>query len=306
MCVERLEQILREREPPCTPTPRYEWPTKLLMRPQSQAVEVKMVKLQEKPKPLDMALKSIGNSAVVMNTPREAPKNLRLVPGPPEVKTLDPECVANVADNDPVPEPPVEIQPQTNCSTPVQRLEAEYARVMRVSAEEPDLEPALRDQLIMLPAIEELTPECNIDEANVGVPGVTTLEMEAKMRNAILLKAELIEHSESEWSSPNVIVLKKNGIDIRMCIDYRLLNLLIKLSRYPLPLIDDLLVDFKSAMWFMSLDMASGFWALRMTDRARLISAFVCPFGPFQWLRMTFRLKNATLIYQSIINNCLW
>ncbi|OWY94732.1 reverse transcriptase [Phytophthora megakarya] len=43
----------------------------------------------------------------------------------------------------------------------------------------------LRDQLIMLPEIEELTPECNIDEANVGVPGVTTLEMEAKMREIL-------------------------------------------------------------------------------------------------------------------------
>ncbi|OWY94634.1 hypothetical protein PHMEG_00035584, partial [Phytophthora megakarya] len=59
-------------------------------------------------------------------------------------------------------------------STPVQRLEAEYARVMRVSAEELDLEPAvylregsdlmaqLRDQLIMLPEIEELTPETKL------------------------------------------------------------------------------------------------------------------------------------------------
>ncbi|OWZ07547.1 reverse transcriptase [Phytophthora megakarya] len=212
----------------------------------------------------------------------------------------------------------------------------------------------------MLPEIEELTPECNIDEANVGVPGVTTPEMETKMRGILkrhrsiflgdgnaapapargvvcdidvgeakpvalrarqitapflvkvfellkkLLEAELIEHSVSEWSSPIVIVLKKNGIDIRMCIDYRLLNLLIKLSRYPLPLIDDLLVDFKSEMWFMSLDKASGFWAVRMTERAKLISAFVCPFGHFQWLRMPFGLKNAPLIYQSIINNCLW
>ncbi|OWZ15999.1 LOW QUALITY PROTEIN: reverse transcriptase [Phytophthora megakarya] len=91
-----------------------------------------------------------------------------------------------------------------------------------------------------------------------------------------------------------------------MCIDYRLLNLLIKLSRYPLPLIDDLLVDFKSAMWFMSLDMASGFWTVRMTERVKSISAFVCPFGHFQWLRMHIGLKNAPLIYQSIINNCMW
>ncbi|OWZ04418.1 hypothetical protein PHMEG_00023687 [Phytophthora megakarya] len=34
MRAERLEQILREREPPCTETQGYQWPTKLLMRPQ--------------------------------------------------------------------------------------------------------------------------------------------------------------------------------------------------------------------------------------------------------------------------------
>ncbi|OWZ02405.1 reverse transcriptase [Phytophthora megakarya] len=43
-----------------------------------------------------------------------------------------------------------------------------------------------------------------------------------------------------------------------------------------------------------------------MTGRAKLISAFVCPFGHFQWLRMPFGLKNAPLIYHSIINNGLW
>jgi hypothetical protein len=59
-------------------------------------------------------------------------------------------------------------------------------------------------------------------------------------------------------------------------------------------------------MWFMSLDMASGFWAIRMTERAKLISAFTCPFGHFQWVRMPFGLKNAPLVYQAVINNCLW
>jgi hypothetical protein len=46
-----------------------------------------------------------------------------------------------------------------------------------------------------------------------------------------------------------VIGLKKNGVDIQMCIDYRVVNGFIKLSSYPLPLIDDLLVGFERAMW---------------------------------------------------------
>jgi hypothetical protein len=121
-----------------------------------------------------------------------------------------------------------------------------------------------------------------------------------------LLETKLIENSDSPWASPIVIVLKKNGVDIRMCIDYRIVNGFIKLSNYPLPLIDDLLIGFERAMWFMSLDMASGFWAVTMTERAKLISAFVCPFGHFQWVRMPFGLKNAPLIYQAVINNCLW
>jgi hypothetical protein len=43
------------------------------------------------------------------------------------------------------------------------------------------------------------------------------------------LETGLIELSESEWASPILIVLKKNGVDIRMCINYRLVNQLIRL-----------------------------------------------------------------------------
>ncbi|KAE8991070.1 hypothetical protein PR001_g21330 [Phytophthora rubi] len=73
-----------------------------------------------------------------------------------------------------------------------------------------------------------------------------------------LVQTKLIEYSDSDWSSPFVIVMKKNGVDIRLCIDYRLVNQLIKLMHYPLPLIDDLLIGFESTMWFLSLDMVSG------------------------------------------------
>ncbi|OWY91987.1 reverse transcriptase, partial [Phytophthora megakarya] len=43
-----------------------------------------------------------------------------------------------------------------------------------------------------------------------------------------------------------------------------------------------------------------------MTDRARLISTFITPFGLFEWNRMPFGLKNAPQIYQRMIDNALY
>ncbi|KAE9180282.1 hypothetical protein PF005_g23341 [Phytophthora fragariae] len=97
-----------------------------------------------------------------------------------------------------------------------------------------------------------------------------------------LLSAKIIRHSTSPWASPIVVIIKKNGVDIRLCIDYRLVNGLTKLMIYPMPLINDLLEDLDKVLWYCSLDMASGFWVVSMTDRARAISAFITPFGLFE------------------------
>ncbi|OWY98320.1 hypothetical protein PHMEG_00030939 [Phytophthora megakarya] len=101
-------------------------------------------------------------------------------------------------------------------------------------------------------------------------------------------------------------ILKKNGEDIRLCIDYKMVNSVTAIMEYAMPLVDDLLTDLDSYMWFCSLDAASGFWAIIMTHRARKISAFVCPLGHFEWLRMPFGLKIAPMIYQRMIDNALW
>ncbi|GMF23359.1 unnamed protein product [Phytophthora fragariaefolia] len=121
-----------------------------------------------------------------------------------------------------------------------------------------------------------------------------------------LLKAGLIAFSNSPWASPIVSVLKKNGVDIRLCIDYKLVKAITLMMEYAMPLVDDLLTELNAYLWFCSLDAASGFWPVMMTRRARRVSAFACALGHFEWLRMPFELKNSPMIYQRLIDNALW
>ncbi|GMF32422.1 unnamed protein product [Phytophthora fragariaefolia] len=106
-----------------------------------------------------------------------------------------------------------------------------------------------------------------------------------------LLMAGLIAFSDIPCASPIVIVLKKNGVDIRLCIDYKMLNSVTVILEYAMPLVDDVPTDMKKYLWNRTLNDASGFWAVMMTQRARKISAFVCALGNFGWLRLPFGLN---------------
>ena len=67
-------------------------------------------------------------------------------------------------------------------------------------------------------------------------------------------KIGIVKESESEWSSPMVIVMKKDG-----SIDFRKLNQLTKFNAYPMPHIDDLLDAVGRAKYSTTLDLAKGY-----------------------------------------------
>jgi hypothetical protein len=120
-----------------------------------------------------------------------------------------------------------------------------------------------------------------------------------------MLEHGLIRRShDSEWAFPIVIVPKKTG-KIRMCVDFRLLNDITVRRQEVMPRTPDLLLRLTGARFFTAMDMASGFAAVPLTERAQNYATFVTPFGTFAMTRMQMGLLNASFHYQRIMNNAL-
>ena len=112
-----------------------------------------------------------------------------------------------------------------------------------------------------------------------------------------MLDKKVIEKSSSPWSSPVVLVGKKDGT-IRFCIDYRKLNKVTKKDTYPLPRIDETLEILGKAKFASTLDLFSGYWQIPLAPEDKEKTAFVCHEGLFQFNVMPFGLTNAPATFQ--------
>jgi hypothetical protein len=73
-----------------------------------------------------------------------------------------------------------------------------------------------------------------------------------------MLRLGVICKSNSPWSTPYVLIKKKNG-ETRLCLDYRTLNQRTIKDSFPLSLSDDLLTNLQGAKYFSTLDLKSGY-----------------------------------------------
>ncbi|CAF4235885.1 unnamed protein product, partial [Rotaria sp. Silwood2] len=119
-----------------------------------------------------------------------------------------------------------------------------------------------------------------------------------------LLDRGQIEESTSPWSSPIVLVKKKDKT-MRFCIDYRRLNAITIKDAFPLPRIDEIFDQLSDATYYTKFDFKSGYFQVPLSKEDRPKTAFSTRDNHYQFTVLPQGISNGPATFQRVINHIL-
>ena len=135
-----------------------------------------------------------------------------------------------------------------------------------------------------------LSDETPVQQNYNSVPRPLYPEIKAYIKD--LLDRGWIIKSTSDYSSPVVAVRKRNG-GLRLCCDFRKLNEVTIPDRHPLPKIQTTLNNLAGNSLFTLLDQGNAYHQHFLHPDSRHLTAFICPWGLYEWVHVPFGLMNA-------------
>lgn len=103
----------------------------------------------------------------------------------------------------------------------------------------------------------------------------------------------------TEFVHPIVLVNKPNN-EIRVCLDPQNLNRELRREIYRLPTFEELTCEIAGSKIFSTLDANKGFYQIKLTERASLLTTFITPFGRYRFLRLPFGISVAPEIFHRV------
>ena len=100
----------------------------------------------------------------------------------------------------------------------------------------------------------------------------------------------------TEWVNRMLVVGKPDG-DVRICLDPSDLNKAIQRQHFMVPTVEQLFGKIGKAKYFCSLDAASGFYQIPLSDRSSYLCTMATPKGRYRFLRLPFGLVSAPEVY---------
>ncbi|GBN74503.1 Transposon Ty3-I Gag-Pol polyprotein [Araneus ventricosus] len=119
-----------------------------------------------------------------------------------------------------------------------------------------------------------------------------------------LLAAGLIEESDSDTAHPVDCVYKKDG-SVRLCVDYRTLNVVTKPDDIPMENAVNLMYNIGKANIVTTLDLLKGYWAIPVEVQSKDYTSFKTHRSQYRLNVLPFGLKNAAATFQRVMNNSL-
>lgn len=115
-----------------------------------------------------------------------------------------------------------------------------------------------------------------------------------------LLDQGVIEPARGPWSFPVILVPKQDG-SMRLCVDYRKLNLLLEDDTFPLLNIQDIIMNLHGAYYYSKLDLRSAFHQIKLAEDSRPLTAFRVKDGAYQYTSCPFGLKILPSVFQRLM-----
>jgi hypothetical protein len=124
---------------------------------------------------------------------------------------------------------------------------------------------------------------------------------ELKIQLQGLLDKAYIHPNISPWGC-SVLFVEKDK-ELRLCVDYRPLNVVTIKNKYPLPCIDILFDQLAGAQVFSKIDLRSGYHQIKIRVKDVPKTAFTTRYGLFEYLVMSFGLTNAPVHFMYLMNS---